>query len=187
MINTSFTALQIGEPFTLIKHNGQEFQAAFELLSDEAGQSIHPLLVMFVPSATEDEIKLFEKETVKTRIFKEGGKALFLFRFGETSYVLETSFDPTLYPSHMLQNFNDCSNLLTIVVVDPLDDNRIKYLRASTFPLAFREQFLHLVARAMDTVRFTDKYRHWITEIWKDYHSLQIWQLAKDTGSLGEY
>ena len=180
------TFFHIGQEFTLIKANVEGAGAAFEALADINGEGAGYALVLFMPGVTEGEIRSFHSGRVNVRIIRETNSfALSLFRFSD-DLIFEASFDPTLYPDNRAMQLVLESNLLYIFIVDPADNNRLKAMRAGSFPKMLRSKLISAWSNAAEQPGFTAKYQKWIHDLWKRYSTKQLWKNADYAGWIGD-
>ncbi|MCY9666452.1 hypothetical protein M5X11_16025 [Paenibacillus alginolyticus] len=180
------TMFHIGQKFTLIQGDANS-GAIIEALTDVNGQGAGFALVLYMPRATDEEIRLFNSERVNVRIIKETNSfSLSIFRFGNTPLIYEAAFDPTLYTDNRAMQLALESNFLYMFIVDTDDDNRIKAMRAGSFPRMMRTKLLSVWTNAVKQSGFRDKYQAWVHDLWSRYTTKQLWKIADYSGWIGD-
>lgn len=181
------TLFHVGQKFELFKRDVKTNGAAFEALTDIQGNGAGFALVLFMPRVTEEEIQIVNSERVNARVLKETSSfSLPIFRFGNSQLMFEVAFDPTLYgDNRAMQLALDC-NLLYIFVVDPTDDNKIKAVRAGSFPNTLRRKLLSSWSNAVEQPNFKEKYQRWVHDLWMRNTTKQIWKISDYAGFIGD-
>lgn len=185
-----FTTLQVGGLFpTKIKlEAGQDMIGTLEMYFDDEGRTAQLFLIQAIDNITPAEASILDNEKIHTKTYYREGNMAFLFKYGKTPLLLETTLDASLYIKNgVVSDFDhvELSNLITVVRVNP-KSNVINSLRVASMPKSLRSRILQAVSDAVTRPNFTSEYKHWIARLWSKYSPMQLWSVSEDTGSLGD-
>lgn len=145
------------------------------------------ILVIYMDNMTLEERIVLKKAKIKTRVLREANDTLLtLIHYDKTTMVFEISFDPTLY-KNFPERFNQFikNNMLLIIGVESTT-NRVATIRKVSLPKMLHTLWITAWTHALNAENFSKRYLHWVEDLDSRYELLELWNMAKPTGDLGE-
>lgn len=178
--------LAVGDRFTLFKQVEQfrnKTALVFELMPDGTFSAVN-----FLPDMSREEVLILRKEKIATRLFQEADLALPIWKFGATDMIWELVFDVTQYQSpgqeQRLANLGK-SNLVFLYAVDSTHLT-VQAMRVINLPLLLFQKLMAVWQQNLKTPGFGARYDHWYHDLVRRYSVVDLWEMATDTGNMGE-
>lgn len=175
------TRISVGEKFSVFRKRSEQMTdgAIFELLP-EGGY----VFVIYLYDMTSREKTLLRKADIITKVFKQDGFLLTLFRFGVSDIIFEVVFDPNLYQDGRELDLMK-SNMVNVIGVDGRTDI-VQTLRLVSTPMKLFKIWQETWLQSMIKEEYSRQYTIWLDKLYAKHTVMELWHKAKQCCIMGE-